>query len=345
MIANHEPYAEIIRLVKQFNGVELTRDEIKAIRTHSMPKNTPHLPVEPLRAAGSTIALEEAIKSLVNPIDRPVKRYASEPIGRYPMQCTLVLSDTHIGKATDSYDTETAVERICLLINGAIAHATELYGRMSNYNIVFAGDIVDGISIYPKQPHYIDRTLLGQIFDGIADIVNAIAEASTQVDNINIYGTYGNHGRLSKYFDELSNLDLMFLKALQLGCQNISNITFDISNQSLHVFNLGGWHKTMVCHGHDVAGGSPNAIQNRVIRWLATEQYKDIDLFIFGHFHSPINYQCQRSHVIVNGSTVTGDRYAIEKMGLSTQACQTSFICSDKNPAFAITYYRFPDNQ
>lgn len=279
--------------------------------------------------------LSEAIKRIVTPID-PID-YQRNPELSKDYQATLVISDVHIGKKCEGYSSSIAIARLCWLINKAALEVITRYKGVSTLNIVFVGDIVDGMSIYPKQAHYIDNSLLGQVFDGISAISSTIGSISDKFNWINVYATYGNHGRLSYYYDELSNLDLMFYKALQLGCSQLKNVIFSISNQSLFKVKL-GQHTALLVHGEDVKSGSLSAITTRVINWLATEKYHDVDIFILGHFHTSSNYQCQRAYVIVNGTTVTGDRYAIEKMGKDCKPCQTLFLSTVKEPVDVLIY-------
>lgn len=335
MLKSHYSYAEIQDRLRRNHNLDYNREQLRRLIADNNLYN------QESKKQFKMSELDKAILSVIKPIECIVKNVTHKP-NADASQITLVISDTHIGKLTETYNSQIAINRICWLIRQAAIDAEDYYKDVHTFNIVFAGDIVDGISIYPKQSFYIDNTLLSQVFDGIAQISETIAWVSCRFGNVNIFGTYGNHGRISKYYDELSNVDLMFLRALELGCQNLSNVKFAISNQSLFTFKLGKYN-AMVAHGHDVAGGAATAINNRVMRWLATEEYKNIDLFIFGHFHTPINYSCQRAYVVVNGSTVSGDRYAIEKMGLSAAPSQTAIISTNTDVVQSIKYFFLKD--
>lgn len=252
-------------------------------------------------------------------------------------QATLVLSDTHIGKLTKSYNTQRAIDTICWIIGNALAEVKHRYPDIKVFNIAMVGDIVDGMGIYPKQSHYLDKTLLNQIYDGIKPISESIDLAASYFTEVNIYCTHGNHGRASLEADELSNYDLMFYKALQLGCANINNVEFTIQGDSELIFDIGKY-KALISHGSNMKSGAIKSVENTTTLWLASRTYKDVDVFIYGHYHYCADFPCQRGYVIMNGTTITDDPYGLEKCHKEVKPCQTLFITNNKEPVSSVIY-------
>lgn len=288
---------------------------------------------EARRAARESILLDtlrEAVTPLVFTPPRLVM--PKTPDGRTPETAVLLLSDTHFGKRNSLYDIAIATARLCTIVDRFL-DVIAIQRRsvpIPDCIVMLSGDMVDGEGIYPTQSHHIDGHMVNQIFGVLPAFVQQIARLSAAFERVTIPCVRGNHGRVGTKtagFHEESNWDNLFYKTAAMACVNLKNVEWRIPL---------GWHqvveargvKILQAHGHQikmVLNLPWYGITTRISRWAITEGIGDFDLYTQGHFHSSSYLRWSSLRIFTNGTTVAGDEFALEFLGMESSESQWCF--------------------
>jgi len=245
----------------------------------------------------------------------------------------LLLSDAHVGKKTKSYNLEVFQKRLKTLWEGMMSIVSDRRTSrpLKKIVIVFNGDIVDAESIYPGQSvEGIEVPLVHQIFtNALPRFTEFLSMCLENFEEVEVICNMGNHGRQNQAkwtSAKSSNWDVMFYKALEAMFQEEDRIEFDIALKDYkRLFEIEG-HGFMATHGNMIRSyynlpfyGATRQAQ----RWQAN--FRDeikLSYFLFGHFHSPGYMTFNQAQIVFNGSFVTDDKFAEEKLGVSSDPKQ-----------------------
>ena len=249
----------------------------------------------------------------------------------------LLISDTHVGKKTASYDHKVFAKRMTQLMKGV----SSVIGIHRNVRplrkiiVVLNGDIIDAESIYPSQSvEGVSAHILDQIFTyGLPEFVRLFEFLLGLFEEVEVHATRGNHGRLnpSKWTSAKStNWDLVFYHALKTALRDQERIDWNIyDNDWKAMFKVFGYG-IFATHGDMIKMyyNTPSyGIARQATRWQAT--YRDtffLHYFLFSHFHTLILRERFNQVVYaVNGSFVTDDVFAEENMGVGSVPEQALF--------------------
>jgi hypothetical protein len=247
----------------------------------------------------------------------------------------LYLSDAHIGKLTESFNIGVVQDRLRQIINYVreSVRRQRMTKRVDELHILFGGDLVDGANIFPTQTYHSEQNVKNQIFrSGVPYFAELIRDLATDFESVVIATVPGNHGRGGKFAHEEDNADAYFFHALALSCVNLENVEW---NLCAHWFNI---HrvlntKILLVHGHQHLSqqGVPYySITRKAMSWKQTMP-EPFDIEMMGHFHCPAQLDVSGIDVIVNGSMVTGDEYALEKMGAQSAPVQTFLFIDEQH--------------
>lgn len=242
----------------------------------------------------------------------------------------LLVSDLHFGKKTENYDLEKALERLDKLFDDFCNHLNQLENNNCFYNdvhIFLAGDLIDGESIYPTHPHHITGSVLDQVFSSTEPFVEKLERVSKLCHTLHVHSVRGNHGRLSKFANEKSNFDTIYSHILRVALREYKNIKFNISD---------GWHLhvdidglgVLMYHGHQIKMtlNLPwYGVTTRVSRWATTGEVPAFDIALQGHFHTSSKITWGNRQILLNGTMVDGDQFALENLGLESSQSQWCF--------------------
>lgn len=239
----------------------------------------------------------------------------------------LVLSDLHIGHShsleetgnISEYNTEVFVRRL----HGLQKSVSDIYELHSNlYNLptlhIFClGDIVDGSNAAGAwSPVYIDTPVYDQLMLGFEHLSQCIEYLLTVFDNIKFYGVRGNHGRIapSGVEKDYANWDNLIYNMLRVKFSENPRIQFNIPKTWWIMERIKN-HNFLLVHGDDVKG-SGNAIKN--LEKFSTSMFGILkekpDYTICGHFHESTELTSNFGKMIINGSFVGADVYAIKNL-------------------------------
>ena len=217
----------------------------------------------------------------------------------------LLLSDVHLGIEIDNdfntYNIEIAKERLDILKSKTIGYCTT--HNVSKLNIELLGDLTNGFihtSLRVQQEEDAISNLM-TLCEVLANFINDIKE---YVSEVIVYSVYGNHGRVipnkkdSINIENVERLIPFYLKA-RLG-DTVKVIDSKNDYIELNVFGK----KIVLTHGDK---DSPTNALNNFIRILG---YVPDEIHL-AHFHSAMTKDDCDTEIIVNGSVVSTDDYAL----------------------------------
>lgn len=244
-------------------------------------------------------------------------------------QFVLLLSDIHVGRKTQSYNTSVMWKRADILLNAVsdilnihrTAHPVEVI------NVMWLGDIIQHERIgRTVELSSLELTVMEQIYQHglplMEYIIDGLLAMNLQVRN---YCVAGNHGRYGKReSDPTTNWDTVLYHSARLRYENNKRVTWKIATKGWYLITNIGGIKWFLWHGDQVRMYQTTPIyglNTRVLR-LQDSIEADIDVFACGHFHSSHYWQNARTAVIINGTWVSDDDWVLKTMGLVSSTRQ-----------------------
>ena len=221
------------------------------------------------------------------------------------VKAALLVSDLHYGATSDNvlnlYNIEVCNERMQTLLNKTIHYCT--IHHVDELFVNLGGDLVSGL-IHVSGRVEQEEDVITQTMQVAELLSKFIAELSKKVPNIKVVGVQGNHSRVSAD------------RRQSLNPENFERIIFEyISNRlGIPVMRNGledwvayhiGDRKVFLEHG------------DKSSMWSAREQainvlgYVPDDIFV-GHFHHMEVIDKHGTDVVVNGSVMGTDAYAMK---------------------------------
>lgn len=250
----------------------------------------------------------------------------------------LHLSDWQIGKVTESYDTDVAARRIDALATKMIK-LTEIERAdhpVRTCHVLWGGDMVENVAIFPGQAFEVDSSLFAQIFAAVSIGEQLARRLLATFEIVNCWEEYGNHGRLGRKGDHPAkdNIDIVIYRMIRERLQEFEKAGRLIWNetQGWHsIVEIGNYHALLV-HGDEVKsfGGNIPAfgITKKVNAWATGVVAPFTDCYM-GHFHQPLVLPLAhgRGRTFVNPSIESDNIYAKEFVGATgTPGQRLNFI-------------------
>lgn len=222
-------------------------------------------------------------------------------------EATLMLSDFHLGMINDTkhnvYNLEIAKERLQKLYDKTILRC-KLH-KVGTLHIEILGDMLHGLihlgTRINAEEDVISQTML--VSEMLSDFVYKL---SNEINTINVYGTLGNHSRVSANVKDsisVENFERMitwFMKSRLYSCGNVYIYdNFDEDIIIYKAFNL----NIVAVHGHKEK-------YKQAITDLSKFNKVFYDELHMGHYHSSANFQDNDMETIVNGTFGGTDEYA-----------------------------------
>lgn len=312
---------------------------------------------ELIRAKGRTADLVEAVRRAVTdaatglvlpPVVGPSKVLRRVARTRDAEKALVVVSDVQLGKATPSYNTKVAEERLAAYAEKvcSLAAIQRADHPVDEARVYLLGDIVEGELIFPSQPHETESSLYRQtVVDGPRILVNFLRRLLLDFRTVHVVGVIGNHGALGgpvrRQYNPETNADRMLYEFIRQLMRDESrctwNIPFELNHRAWYAVdypfgedrmiagNLLHGHGFLLFHGDQIPGSanySMKTIANRIWGWASGAVPEPFDHVIYGHWHSPRYFEAGRYSVWCNGSTESDNRFAQERlsaMGKPTQ--------------------------
>lgn len=246
---------------------------------------------------------------------------------RKPEVAVLLLSDWQIGKVTETFNTQVALDRLRTLA-AKVAQITEIQRQdhpVRECHVLLNGDMVEGTAIFPGQAHLVDSSLFEQTFTAAGAVEELIRALLAVFETVHVWEESGNHGRLGRKGDYSSsdNQDLMVYKLARrdLAAYEPKRLVWHESQGWHSIVEIGNYRALLV-HGDEIKsfGGQTPAfgIVRKVNAWATGVVEPFTDCYM-GHFHQPLVLPIAhgRGRTFVNPSIESDNAYAKEFVGAS----------------------------
>lgn len=228
--------------------------------------------------------------------------YESNPT---EIEAVLILSDFHYGLEVDNvlneYNTDIAKERLNILLDKTIYYCN--IHRVQKLHLGLAGDLICG-AIHLQSRVAAEEDLISQVINVSELLANFINSLKSKVPEVKVWGVIGNHSRVNA--DKKSNMPAenferlifkyieMRLPSATVATNGLEDwITFKVKDQLV-----------FMTHGDK---DSLSNIKLHAVNLLG----KVPDRIYFGHIHHLNIKDDNGTEIVVNGSIVSTDEYAM----------------------------------
>ena len=237
----------------------------------------------------------------------------------------LVMSDVHYGKCTTTYNRNVAKERLERLLPKLerIHRLVSAAYQIEELVVALLGDVNDGTEIYPAQAYYQDLSdPLQQAWEFASFLADWFRALQRIWGKVRIEAVAGNHGRTGRRAHEAANWDLACYHYLTLHLGD-SGITVaygghDNGQDPFLRFMDVRRHRFLLYHGHSIRMYQTIAwygLTMRMLRWQAA--LGSFSAMLCGHFHSFGEMEINGRRVLLTGTLVTDDQWALQTLGLN----------------------------
>jgi len=238
-------------------------------------------------------------------------------------QAILHLTDIHIGRKTDTFNSLVARIRMVFLVKAVlkIVALHRVAGPIKVLNVFLTGDNINSEdSGYRVDLSEIEMIMRDQIYgkNGIVALLTWMFKVFlVNFEEIHVYCVRGNHGRGPKGSSEKTNWDDVVYYTLQVKFEDNPRIQFNIADsfyQIIQIYNK----KFLLAHGDQIRGGTYGiplyGLLQRMLRW-ATSMPESWDYFFCGHWHVVAEIEQNNQTLYVGGTFVSDDDYTLRQYG------------------------------
>lgn len=243
-------------------------------------------------------------------------------------EAVLLLSDLHIGVECDNfynkYNKDVASQRLNKLVKNTIEYCHR--NNVQRLNVLNLGDLIAGL-IHTSARVEQEMDVVSQVMVAGELVANTLNELQVAAPQVIYRSVCDNHARvMANYKESIENenfyrlIDWYLMERLRT-----TNIIFEDDNIDIGLgkFDLLNGKKIMFAHGHQ------DSINTCFQNWIgATRDF--IDYMCLGHYHCSKQKEYQGVKVIVNGSIVGTEQYALSKR-LFSKPSQTLLIFENDN--------------
>lgn len=248
----------------------------------------------------------------------------------------LVMTDLHYGKKTSSFNPEVFEKRLKEVGERIGRIKDRLTGYKFDKLVTFLlGDVNDGTAIYATQPHHQAETNVEEQAEQLTDLLSDWFLRQKEIwGNVEIECIPGNHGR-SGITHEEANWDIVAYKYLRhkLNSEDIAVHMNRKKNAFIRKVEIRK-HNYLLYHGHDIKSFSNipwYGIMLRIARWNTTK-LAPFDAVLMGHFHSFGSWKFNQIEIMLSGTMVTDDDWALQTLGYESANRWWLFGVSDSRP-------------
>lgn len=228
-------------------------------------------------------------------------------------------TDWQRGKLTESFSMEVCDQRI-LQFADKIQKITNIQRAdhpVDECHIMFGGDMVEGITVFPGQAFEVQAHLFDQLF-GVVSLQEQFVRRMLGIfPRVVVWEEYGNHGRLGRRGDVpgSDNVDRIGYRITKDRFRDEPRVTWHSSTSWHQIVTIGNY-VAMLAHGDEIKsfGGNTPAfgMLRKATAWSSgvVEPFQDVYL---GHFHTPMSLTMPNGgRIFVTGSPESDNQYAAE---------------------------------
>jgi predicted phosphodiesterase len=251
---------------------------------------------------------------------------AKKTKGLTSMTLEALISDTHYGLKTKSFDSDIARDRMRSFTDALLAEE-ERYSK--NYNVeefilLLNGDIIQSATMHKDSGKSCHLTNAEQLAVAIESLFfDLIYPVATRGKKVKIIATSGNHDRedSQRFTVDPGNsyYSYTIYKSLELLCKacGLDNVKIDIPKKAYHVYTVYG-SNFVVEHGDLIRSNKENDLEQHLMK-RAAQVGKLLQGIRFGHYHNDKIGSIGR--YIGNGSLVSDDHFG-DGLGYVSRPCQ-----------------------
>lgn len=240
-------------------------------------------------------------------------------------------TDWQGGKETATYNSGVMRERVAAFCRRAerITAIQRADHPVRECVVAFGGDILEGVSIFPRQPWEVDSTLFEQIFTAADALIDTVRHALRVYDRVTVVSEWGNHGRVGSKRDAIpksDNLDRVCYETARRTLADQPRLTWQGGDEDIQRIEIGNY-RALLIHGDEIGRmgfASPMTITQHVNRWRSgAYPWAFRDCYV-GHYHTHMQTALADGlgAVFWTGSTESDNRYARETMASSAKPSQ-----------------------
>lgn len=253
----------------------------------------------------------------------PVPKPAKTTNKREPHVALLHTTDWQGGKKTADYDLDVLGRRLSQMMD-KVGTLTERHGHpVRECVILFGGDDIEGVSIFPTQPFEVHAGLYEQVFAVVRYKRMVVERALAMFDKVTIHRKWGNHGRIGRFGElpDTDNLDLMADSFAAEWFRDNKRVTWHHDNMDyVQQFHIGNYHGALL-HGNEFYRSfSAQRVVNKLTAWQTIYGFGDAYL---GHFHrSDVYGMPNGTKVYMTGSPESSNSYAADQLAAKSMPSQ-----------------------
>jgi hypothetical protein len=193
--------------------------------------------------------------------------------------------------------------------------------------LMFGGDMVEGIGIFPGQAYEVEAHLFEQLFEASRVMESMVASFAGFFEKVNVVCEFGNHGRIGRKGDMPygDNIDRVAYRITQDRTNHLKNVSWQQSDDWYQIVRIGNYEALLV-HGDEIKsfGGNTPAfgILRKANAWSTGVVERFLDVYM-GHFHTPMTLtMANGGRVFVTGSPESHNEYAREFIAATSTPSQ-----------------------
>lgn len=271
------------------------------------------------------LAVQDALAVLPEVAPPPTPQRDARKLGEEV--AWLFISDTQIGKLTNSYDVAEAERRILAAASKAchIAELRRSRAKIRECVLILGGDIVEGETVFVGQPYEIEIGAMEQAVQAAPQaIARAIRLLVTSFERVRVRCVVGNHGRVGPIVlaqHPKTNWDRVCYEVTKLLVEDLGKrVDFVVAEDFYHIEDVLGVGN-LVVHGDQIRGSTDGPLRNAAMGWIDSMPRPWKYLWM-GHFHNARWLTVNKRIVIVNGSTESDNLYAQRELKAASSPLQ-----------------------
>lgn len=335
-LISKENTTEKVETHKEFS---ITPDVTKEFQIKLLKKENEKLRTKLLQHVSGHETIMSTVREILenNPLELDIPPLHFEADKDQEEIAVLHISDIHVGKITDSYDSSVAEIRMIELINRTIkiTNMRRSAASIKEIRVYLGGDIIEGEEIFSHQPHIIDQSVYDQsIITGPKILLQCLVMLLANFTKVKIVCVAGNHGRnghKKNASHPRTNWDNVCYSTTKLMLDSATpkedknRYEFIISDKFFAIDRVYDFQNLMV-HGHEITGGFGGVpwygVSKRAYGWIDSIG-EPWDYLYFGHFHTYAGPIVLNHRIyMANGTTETDNDYARANLAAAGHPCQ-----------------------
>ena len=234
-------------------------------------------------------------------------------------------TDWQGGKKTADYDLEVLERRLGQMMDKVDVLSQRHGHPVTECVILFGGDDIEGVSIFPTQPFEVHAGLYEQVFAVVRLKRLVVDRALSMFDKVTVYRKWGNHGRIGKFGElpDTDNLDLIADRFAAEAYRDNGRVTWHYETLDyVQRFQIGNYAAVLL-HGNEFYRSfSSQRIVNKLTSWQTVLDPSFRDCYL-GHFHRSDVYGLPNGgKVYMTGSPESSNSYAADMLAVASTPSQ-----------------------